>query len=355
MRNSRRSVLVTFALTVAVVVGSVSSAQARLPPPCDPANPPTCLYTSDLDFTPGIVDGIVLVDPDRGDYPIPLLVRYPVGASDKRPVVIWNHGGAPSAGGKNRSAEWGETLARAGYVVIHPSRVVPDVDPLPQDCQDNGFTDPAECAFFMANMRFGPQNTHFIIDHLADVEDADPVLDGLLNDRKIVVAGHSAGTTTVLANAGASQQWVEGGPVYNEEDDAPIAFLATGPQGPQYAGFNAGFDEVRSFVDITRPFLFVTGVGDETGEPVPTRLTAFFTMQPRDKGLVWDTQAEAVHETMDIDKCDTELREEHCLWIASVGVAYVDAVARKRKQAIKWLASDAFEVATRGEIELHRR
>jgi hypothetical protein len=37
--------------------------------------------------------------------------------------VIWNHGGAPSAGGKNRSKEWGRALAAAGYIVIHPAHV----------------------------------------------------------------------------------------------------------------------------------------------------------------------------------------------------------------------------------------
>jgi hypothetical protein len=90
---------------------------------CDGSNPETCLYVSDLHYNVGIADGIVLVDPARGNYEIPLLVRYPIGAPGPRPVVIWNHGGAPSPNGKTRSDEWGNTLAAAGYVVIHPSRL----------------------------------------------------------------------------------------------------------------------------------------------------------------------------------------------------------------------------------------
>ena len=354
--NRLRTAVVVIAFLLIAVVGTLASAQARdLPPTCDPADPETCLYVSDLSYTPGVVDGIVLTDPERDDYRVPLLVRYPLEATDPRPVVIWNHGGDPSEIGMNRSAEWGETLARAGYVVIHPSRVLPDdVTPLLPECQANGFPDPAECALWIASMRYGPQTTSFIIDRLAEVVDSAPS-QARLDTTKIVVAGHSAGTTTVLANAGASQQWVEGGPIFNEEDERPIAFMATAPQGPTYAGYRSGFDEERSFLGIERPFLFVTGMGDKTGEPVPTRLTAWITSEPGNKALVWDTDAEAVHETMDIDKCDTPLRADHCAWIASAGVAYLDAVVRRRAEAIQWLASDAFESATGGAIELNRR
>ena len=323
---------------------------------CDGSNPETCLYTSDLSFNVGIADGIVLVDPARDNYEIPLLVRFSIGAPGPRPVVIWNHGGAPSANGKTRSEEWGNTLAAAGYVVIHPSRLPVDSPSkdLKRECKANGFKSSVDCDLWISDMRFGAQTTHFLIDHLAQIEAANLALKGQFDMTKIVVAGHSAGTTTVLSNAGAFQQWVTGGTRYEERDDRPIAFLASGPQGPMYAGFASGF-QTTSFLKIDRPFMFITGVGDETGEPIPTRVIGWITSIPGNKALVWDTEPGAVHETMDINKCDTPVQHNHCRWLASAGVAFLDSVVRERPEARDWMASNALNVLSGGAIELHRR
>jgi hypothetical protein len=257
-------------------------------------------------------------------------------------------------------------LAAAGYVMIHPSRTpIPDPAPFEAECRDNGFKTPDQCVYWVTQFRYGPQNTHFLIRHLRDIEGLNPALVGMLDANKIVVAGHSAGTTAVLANAGAWQQWKPGGPRqrYNERNDAPIAFLATGVQGPMYAGFHAGFQSPgthsaiteHSFVGIDRPFMFITGVGDETGEPPEARVTAWLTSRPGNKTLLWDTVAEAVHETMDIHKCDPAVRADHCHWIGSAGLAFLDAVVRRRPEAQEWMRSNALEVLSRGAIELHRR
>jgi predicted dienelactone hydrolase len=147
---------------------------------------------------------------------------------------------------------------------------------------------------------------------------------------------------------------VTGGTQYVERDDRPIAFLASGPQGPMYAGFNTGF-QTTSFVKVDRPFMFITGVGDETGEPIPTRVTGWITSIPGNKALVWDTEPGAVHETKDINKCDTPVQQNHCRWLASAGVAFLDAVVRERPEARDWLASNALNVLSGGAIELHRR
>src|SRR4051812_13550572 len=167
---------------LAVFAGTSRTEARKLAQACDPAQPSSCLYQSDLHFPVGVVDGIVLTDPARGGYQVPLLVRYPIGAPGRRPIVIWNHGGAPSVAGRTRSAEWGETLARAGYVVIQPSRILPtDVAPLQAECTANGFPNPAECAFWIAEMRYGPQSVSFIIDRLGELESARPELRGRLD------------------------------------------------------------------------------------------------------------------------------------------------------------------------------
>ena len=368
--------LFSFAATAAVwalvLVGPVrplsgeAATPTRLPATCDPADPESCLYTSDLSFDVGVVEDVSLVDADRSGYEVPLLIRYPVlEAVEPRPVVIWNHGGAPSRQGATRSEEWGNLLAAAGYVVIHPSRLpIADPTPLRAECEANGIVDPDQCSHFVAQLLYGPQNTHFLIEHLTDVAALNPALAGLLDEQRIVVAGHSAGSTVALANAGARQQFVDGGPLYDERDEAPLAFLATGVQGPMYAGFQSGFQPaevgtgsaVHSFAGIDRPFMFITGIGDETGEPPESRTSAWLTAQSTsDLYLSWDTDRRAVHETMDIDKCDTAVRSDHCRWIGSAGLAFLDAVVRLRPAAQQWLDSDAYQVLTGGAIELHNR
>ena len=343
------SLLVTLALFGPITPGPALAQQ--LPASCLPSLPSTCTYSSDIHANAATVE-LELTDPARNGYRIPLLVRYPLGIAGKRPVVIWNHGGEPSENGRQRSAEWVATFAEAGYIVIHPSRPHPDPVPYEAECFANGFKE--ECADFLANHRFGPLTTHFLLDNLALIEAAAPVLAGKLDGSKVVIGGHSAGTTTALANAGAWQQYRVEGPRYQETDLRPLAFIATAPQGPLYAGFTSGF-QPESYGGISRPFLFVSGVGDLSGEPSVTRTTAFLTAAPGRKYLSWDTSSEAVHETMDIDNCDTPLRASHCAWIASLGLAFVDAVVRGRAAAIEWLDSDAYQVLTGGAIELFRR
>jgi predicted dienelactone hydrolase len=354
--NRSRIAAAALAVALVAVAGSASRAHAeQTTKPCKPDDPETCDYESDLSYTADSVD-LVIRDPARGDYPIPLTVRYPSEATDLRSVVIWHHGGTTARRSDARSVEWGETLARAGYVVIHPARVeARDVTPYLAECAANGVTDPAHCAEWYGYHRNGALITSAVIDQLSEIENLAPALQGRLDASKIVVAGHSGGTSAVLANAGGRQQFVPGGPVYREEDSRPIAFLATAPQGPAYAGFTSGFDEKLGFVDIERPLLMITGMGDETGEPVPTRLTAWITSKPGQKTLVWDTDPEAVHETMDIDKCNTPVRADHCRWLASAGVAWLDAVVRDRREAWDWLAEDALATLTGGAIELHER
>jgi hypothetical protein len=91
------------------------------------------------------------------------------------------------------------------------------------------------------------------------------------------------------------------------------------------------------------------------GEPTETRLTAWLTSVPGNKVLLWDTEPEAVHETMNIHKDNTPLRADHCEWIGSAGLAFLDAVVRQRPEAEEWMRSDALKILSGGAIELHRR
>ena len=331
-----------------------------LPPGCSDADREACRYVSDRSFPVVVVDGLSLVDAAR-NYTVQFLVRYPDGAPGPLPIVFWNHGGAPSAKGDTRSAEWGATLAAAGYVVIHPARpIVTNVQGFTAECASNGVVNPSDCAYWVSQFHFAPDTTTFLLDHLAAIEGLVPALAGRLDPESVAVGGHSAGSTVVLRNAGATQQFVEGGPIYGGAGDPSVderidAFLASGPQGPSYAGFGSGFRSGPNYRAIEKPFLFITGVGDETGEPSEARTAGWHRALPGNKYLLWDTDPVAVHETMDIHKCNGTVRRRHCRWIASAGLAYVDAYLRHRPEALEWLASGAIGVLSDQAIELSRR
>lgn len=346
--------------TTAVDAGGGDDAAASISDACSPANPAACRYTSDLRFDVGVAD-LELTDPARDNLPVPLRVHYPVGATDARPVVIWNHGGLPAASGRTRSEEWGTTLAAAGYVVIHPSRVIVDPAPFQTLCEREGFPAPTDCQLFVSQAVFGPMTAAFAIDSLAAIEAAVPALAGRIDATRLAVAGHSAGSAVPLALAGAIRQF--GGPPRSSVDARPLAFLATGPQGPDYAGFNTGFREDSFHTIDTRPFLWVTGRGDETGgedapqhEPGEARSAGWLTSTRGNKLLSWDNDDVAVHESMDIHKCDqSPVQRSHCDAFAMLGTAFLDAHLRQRDVALAYLASAMYDALSAGAIELHRR
>jgi hypothetical protein len=356
----------------AAIAGGLLGAASPVAAACNPANPPTCRYVSNLNFNVGELRTVV-VDPSRNNYQIPLLIRYPVGAPGPRPVVIFNHGGPPRANGLNGSSEWSTAMATAGYVVIHPSRVPVATPSAAQltECDANGVIGASACGDWLGHSLFGPMNTDFLISQFGQLG-GRPELAGLLDSRKVVVAGWSAGTTVALANSGAWRKFAPDGPVHDQKSTAPIAFMAFAPFGPDYGGFyyspiwNFGGFQSASFDDIDdRPFLFVTGKGDfgpkvivdlsEEKVRSEARSLGWLRATPGRKYLGWDLDRRATHGTMNISDCNTALKAAHCDATKSLGIAYLDAVARRRTQAINWLASDAYLSLTGGEIELHRR
>jgi hypothetical protein len=105
--------------------------------------------------------------------------------------------------------------------------------------------------------------------------------------------------------------------------------------------------------------LFVTGIGDERNEPPESRVAGFLTSRgDRDKILLWNTVREAGHDTMNLDECGVvegvDLAE-HCEWIGAAGVAWFDALLRDRREAKRWLASDAVEILSGRKLEIYRR
>jgi hypothetical protein len=350
-----------FALTTGLMTGTASlKAHPALPVGCSDTTRTGCAYTPAQSFAQTDFVDLVLTDPARNNYQLPVRVRYPVGTSARLPVIIYNHGGgaSDSAGRQANSQPWPIVWAKAGYVVISPSRA--PLTTLSQaqkdECTANGWAIPGECVYKQAWLIYGPANTNFIISRFPQLGSLHPPLSALMDEDRVIVAGWSGGSTIPLANAGARRQFVTGGAIYNQSTSAPLGFFGISTMGPDYAGFDGGFfSEGYDTIDA-RPFLTLTGKGDlKEDKPSEGRTTAWMRGTPGGKLLSWNLKLLATHGTMNLSDCGTASKLLHCDWMRSVGLAFVDAVAKNRASAKTWLASDAYTTLTGGNIELHRR
>lgn len=363
------SLVLGIALVQGVAVRPAARAQG-LPAVCNSPGPEPCLYVPATTWQTATQD-FVLRDPERNQHEVPFRVYYPLNTpAGLRPTVIWSHGGAiedPAKPGSNMDAseQRGKSFAAAGYVSIHVVRRSVD-NPLPADllaCVEAGvITSTAatgqplqNCKDWLGAYIHGPRSVAFIARVLPLYQVG--MLPGFIGTPvpdRLVVGGWSAGSGVPLHIAGTTQQY---GQYKVPQVDVPgaVAFIADSPRGPAYAGFNSGLGEDSYYSIDTRPFLFFTGRGDETGEPAESRLAGWIASKPGNKLLSWDLSPEAVHGTMDVAECSTSLRADHCRWMKSLAVAFLDAVVMNQPQAQAWLASDAYRTLTNGAIELHRR
>jgi hypothetical protein len=395
--------LTAFAAVVAVAVAIAGPALAHDPlPTCLATAPSSCLYHSPDSFTPAVLD-LVLLDPARDNHPVPIRVRYPLGATGARPVVIWSHGGSTTsvvsmAGGvaitrgQQSSVRRSESFARAGYVVIHIGRLPPATltNAQLQDCATagvivGGVLSPdtnaiAACKLWTGWHIYGPQNVAFVASMLQHYQVGMlPGFEGTLDRERLVVGGWSGGTESALNIAGAYQRWSNLLPPHGsvQLDPVPVpgvvAFFTDAPRGPDWAGYSSGFQEDSPYGIDGRPILFNTAVDDRGPDkgPVVSRNASFFGAAKGGKVMSysWTRSADGGpnHGTMDINDsideatgepasgCDTALREQHCVALESLGVAFLDAAVRGLPGALAWMASGNLQVMTSDRIELYTR
>ena len=63
-----------------------------------------CRYVSDLSFQVGVADNLLLRDPARGDWPVPILIHYPIEGTAQIAVKICSKNAAPAIGHLSLSA-----------------------------------------------------------------------------------------------------------------------------------------------------------------------------------------------------------------------------------------------------------
>ena len=362
-------------------------AQVALPAGCTEQRPDLCLYEPLIDLPQSAVRTFddALYDAARGNHPVPFTVRYPVGVNPLQhglmPVVIFNHGGGtttrrahdtpdgdPITHGQHSNVERGDSFARAGYVVFHIGRLpVQNLSATQRaDCALVASMSDAACADFLGWHQYGPQNVAFLAQTLQQGRWQPPAdLVRRFDPHKIVVGGWSGGSESGLNLAGAYQQFgLLRLPSF--AIDGVVGYFLQSPRGPTWGGFKSGFVDIaglgwHSFFQIgSTPMLHFSGRGDVGGDPngLPlSRPAAWLSGSPGNKFLVWARQPAPrgpQHGTFNLSQCDGTQRL-YCMAFRNVGVAYLDAVARQRQQAIDWMASDALSVMSRDWIELHRR
>ncbi len=321
----------------------------------------SCQYAPAVAYVPGPTATEILAYTDTVGLTreFEIEYRWPQGAPEPLPIVVWSHGG--SAGRIEASTvgnEWGDVFVRAGYLVVaiaHRPR-----DPttgMPPLCAALNIVDPAECQA-KALTWDRPFDVMEVLDRLEEREQAD--LAGRIDVSRIVYAGHSAGAGGVMMIAGATRDF--GGTVYSFADPRPIAFIACSPQGPgdssipQDNGLRA-----NSYDTMTRPTLFLTGAGDDSGGIVPETRRLPFDLGPGgDWYRGWITEEEANHGTFNYqtDSCiaDGGLRcLEYLDWLGSAALAFLDAHVREDAFARAYLGSENLDALSGSALEWSRR
>ncbi len=309
-----------------------------------------------------------VTDPMTGRV-LPILIRYPQ-RTGTYPVVVWSHGGGLLNTGHTGNAVWGDTIAAAGYVVVHLAHV--NLNPTTaaalctlaavpmNECRDG--TDPSDSeAPFVTLAR--PRDVIAVLDELPGLMTrlagpGRPTLD----PSRVVVAGWSGGSRAPSMLFGATRRLTASQTRFTMPDRRPIASVMVSPAGPGFFGY---FSEPggSSYGAMRGPVLVMTGANDvkadTPGLDGSVRRMAF-DLQPADgaRRLLFSRLPRGVggHDTYDLaDLRAPDVRVARLsLALRSTMLAFLDATVRQDAAAAAWLASDqAARLA--GDAEWTRR
>ncbi len=310
----------------------------------------TNAYKSPEAYAVDVYDNYTVHDARR-KRDIKILIRYPFGAPNPLPLIIWSHGGGANANGHNTYREWGEALASAGYAVIHLAH---DDDAYnahcaalripPSECEPIDFTrEVAQGGTLGVLWLNRPRDASATLDDLAGIEAAT----GLQFDRlRIGVAGHSGGAHTVMTLAGA---YLDISPSVHDlraHDLRFSAFLACSPQGIGRLGMTT-----NSWSSLSAPMMVQTGAADvTTGEDAAGRLDSFKHMPPPEKYLLYINAPGATHNTFALNASVNDAWLEP--FVRASAIAFFDAYLRNMAAAKTWLASNSMNTWSRGVAKI---
>lgn len=318
--------------------------------PDDPANG---AYRSPDEYPVDVFAGYTVHDALRRRS-IKILLRYPFGAPNPLPLIVWSHGGGANPNGHNTYREWGEALAAAGYAVIHLAHEdevynahcaalrIPPRECEPMDFEREVANGGTLGVLWLSRAR----DASAVLDDLAGIEAAT----GLQFHRnRIAAAGHSAGAHTVMTLAGAYLDLSPSVRNVRVHDLRFSAFLACSPQGVGRLGLTE-----TSWSSLGAPFMAQTGAADATAEESSaSRLDAFMRMSPPEKYLLYiDSPAATPHAfALNFAAGDTSLAP----FVKASALAFFDAYFRNRAAAKEWLASGKINQWSRSLAQITKK
>lgn len=267
----------------------------------------------------------------------------------KYPVIVWSHGAFGSKDGYDPLVKlWAE----GGYVVIQPTHS----DSLSLMSVEKR----REALNYLSQGKFPPdifknwkervQDIKFALNSLEKLGEIIPELSGCIDASKIGVGGHSYGAFTTQVVAGATVRTPSGERV-SLTDERPKAFIAISPSGP------GGLFDDRSFAEISRPMLLITGSNDlgRGGQPPSWRKRAYELLPEGDKFLLWIEGA--YHDFGGISGLSRAMRrwfaprfmggenQKHLEIVRTVTLAFWDAYLKGSEKAREYLRGRKVEMA----------
>lgn len=295
------------------------------------------------------VSDLVLHDARRNK-DLHVRILYPVQAG-RYPVIVFSHG----AGGSQTCCDsltrhW----ASYGYITIQPTH-----DDSAMLRRNNG----EETVRFPQAVRDAlkkpalwqsrPQDISFVLDSLGALEHRIPGLTGKVDAEHIGVGGHSMGSYTAEAIAGALVD-LPAHSQANFQDPRVKAVVCLSPQGPGQFGLTE-----RSFNRISLPYLGVTGSLDSLG-PVASpawHKTPFDRSVAGDKYHVFIRGADHMSFISARTVSTARAPQSRAIldYTNSATLAFWDAYLKGDKNAKLFLDSSKLEAQSHNAVKLSRR
>jgi predicted dienelactone hydrolase len=317
-----------------------------------PIPPSTETHSYKLEAGPYIVtevEDLVLDDMKRGK-DLHVRVFYPNDAG-KYPVIVFSHG----AGGSQSCCDGlARHWATHGYVTIQPTHDDSAVQRRNRGEENIRFMQAVRDALKKpALWESRPRDISYILDALPTLENRVPGLAGKIDAERIGVGGHSMGSYTTEAIAGAVVD-LPGKPGRSFADARVKAVLCLSPQGPGQFGLNE-----HSFDQIALPYMGMTGSLDSLG-PVASlawHKIPFERSQPGDKYHLFIEGANHMSFITPRTLLPSPAKQGQAIfdYSNSAALAFWDAYLKGDMDAKSYLQSSALEKLSHGAVKLSRR
>jgi len=300
-------------------------------------------------YTVSEVEDLVLHDTKRGK-DTHVRIFYPNEAG-KYPVIVFSHG----AGGSQSCCD-GLTRhwATHGYVTIQPTHDDSAVQRRNQGEENIRFMQAVRDALKKPSLwESRPQDISYVLDALPSLENRVRGLAGKMDAEHIGVGGHSMGSYTTEAIAGALVD-LPGHAGRDFADKRVKAVLCLSPQGPGQFGLNE-----HSFDQIALPYMGITGSLDSLGpvaSPAWHRIP-FQRSQPGDKYHLFIEGADHMSFITPRTALPSHAKQGGAIFDCtnSAALAFWDAYLKGDARAKEYLDSSALEEFSHGAVKLFRR